>query len=98
MTGSRWHEYGIGVDEDVRQRQQRNLAALLDGYAPSTPQRRVLADAIGKQMTRRALDLEDMARTDPAFSLLATATTHEQHATTPSGGPTPASTYPHGPI
>jgi len=30
----------------------------------------VLADAIGKQMTTHASDLEDMARTDPAFARL----------------------------
>lgn len=71
MAGSRWHaEYGIGAAEDVRQRQQRNLAALLDGYGPSGRQRHVLADAIEKQMTSHAAALEDLAQTDPAFSRL----------------------------
>ena len=71
MAGSWWHaEYGIGANGDVRHRQQRNLAALLDGYGPSTRQRRVLAEAIRNQMASHALDLEDMARTDPAFSRL----------------------------
>jgi hypothetical protein len=71
MAGTRWHaEYGIGADEDVRQRQRDNLAALLDGYGPSTRQLEVLADAIEKQMTDHALTLEDMARTDPAFARL----------------------------
>ncbi len=71
MAGRRWHtEYGISADEEVSQRQERNLAALLDGYGPSKRQRRVLADAIGKQMTTHASDLENMARTDPAFARL----------------------------
>lgn len=69
MSGSRWHaEYGIGEEGDVLPRQQRNLAALLDGYGPSIAQRRALADAIEHQMARHASDLEDMARTDPAFA------------------------------
>jgi hypothetical protein len=71
MSGIRWHpEYGVGADEDVRQRQQRNLTALLDGYGPSNGQRQVLAEAIEEQMTSHALVLEDMARTDPAFARL----------------------------
>lgn len=71
MAGRRWHaEYGIGADEDVRRRQQRHLTALLDGYGPSKGQRRRLAEAIGQQMTRHGCDLEDMARTDPAFARL----------------------------
>jgi hypothetical protein len=71
MAGRWWHaEYGIGADEDVRQRQERNLVALLDGYGPSKRQRGVLAEAITKQMVSHASDLEDMARTDPAFARL----------------------------
>jgi thiamine kinase-like enzyme len=71
MAGSGWHpEYGLGADEDVHQHQQSNLAALLDGYRPSHRQRRILANAIATQMTSHASDLEDMARTDPAFSRL----------------------------
>jgi hypothetical protein len=71
MAGRWWHtEYGIGADEDVRQRQQSNLAALIDGYGPSKRQRGALAEAIAKQMHRHASDLEDMARTDPAFARL----------------------------
>lgn len=71
MAGSSWHaEYGVGDDEDVRRRQQRNLTALLDGYGPSQRQREQLADAIAKQMTGHASDLEDMARTDPSFTRL----------------------------
>lgn len=70
MVGNWWHaEYGI-ADEDPQRHQQRNLTALLDGYRPSTRQRRMLADAIFEQMTRHASDLEDMARTDPAFANL----------------------------
>ncbi len=71
MAGRRWHvEFGIRRDEDVRQRQVRNLAALLEGYGPSRRQRRMLADAIAEQMTTHAATLEDMARTDPAFARL----------------------------
>ena len=71
MAGRWWHvEYGIGTDEDVRQRQRRNLAALLDGYSPSTRQREMLAEAIAAQMGGHASDLLDMARTDPAFARL----------------------------
>lgn len=71
IAGSRWHaEYGIGAEEDAHQHQQTNLAALLDGYGPSQRQRRLLANAVATQMTSHAADLEDMARTDPAFSRL----------------------------
>jgi len=71
MAGRRWHaEYGISAEEDVRQRQESNLAALLDGYGPSERQRRGLAHAVETQMTTHASDLEDMARTDPAFARL----------------------------
>jgi hypothetical protein len=71
MAGRQWHaEYGIRADEGVRQRQQGHLFALLDGYGPSKRQRRLLADAIAEQMTSHASDLEDMARTDPAFARL----------------------------
>src|SRR4051794_30947680 len=35
MAGREWHaEYGVGDAEDVRDRQRRHLAALLDGYGP----------------------------------------------------------------
>lgn len=68
MAGSRWRgEFGIG-EEALHTHQQRNLAALLDGYEPSVRQRRMLKDAILEQMTRHASDLEDMARSDPAFA------------------------------
>lgn len=71
MAARWWHgQYGVRADEDVRHRQEANLAALLDGYGPSKRQRRVLADAIAKQMTTHASDLEDMSRTDPAFARL----------------------------
>ncbi len=71
MAGTRWHaEYGIAAEEDVRQHQRRNLAALLDGYRPSTVQRAIPADAIGEQMTSHADDLQEMATTDPAFEEL----------------------------
>jgi len=71
MAGTRWHdEYGVRADEDVEERQCRNLAALLDGYRPSNDQRRALADAIHDQMLRHASDLEDMAQDDPAFAVL----------------------------
>jgi hypothetical protein len=71
MTGSWWHaEYGVHADEDVRERQRADLAALLDGYGPSESQRGALADAVAHQMTSHASDLEDMARTDPAFARL----------------------------
>lgn len=71
MAGRRWHSaYGIRADEDVWQRQERNLAALLDGYGPSKRQRRLLADAITQEMTTHASTLEDMARTDPVFARL----------------------------
>ncbi|GAA4356399.1 phosphotransferase [Angustibacter luteus] len=71
MTGRRWHaEYGVGADEDVRRRQERNLAGLLDGYGPSKRQRRALADAIARQMSGHAADLDDMARSDPVFARL----------------------------
>ncbi len=69
IAGSWWHvEYGVAADEDVQQRQHSNLAALLDGFEPSTRQRGMLADAVRDQMTSHASDLEDMARTDPAFA------------------------------
>ena len=69
MAGDWWHvEYGVGAGEDVALRQRRNLAALVDGYGPSAHQRAVLADAIHHQMTQHAEDLEDLARTDPAFA------------------------------
>lgn len=71
MSGRSWHaEYGVGAYEDVRQRQERNLAALLDGYGPSKHQRSILAEAIANQMVSHARDLDDMARTDPAFARL----------------------------
>ncbi len=71
MAGSSWHaEYGLDGAEDVRCRQQRNLAALVDGYGPSASQRRALAEAIAAQMTSHAADLEDMASSDPAFARL----------------------------
>jgi hypothetical protein len=71
MAGRRWHaEYGIGDAEDVRRRQHQNLAALLEGYGPSEQQRSLLAAAIADQMLDHARELEDMARTDPAFARL----------------------------
>ena len=71
MAGDWWHaEYGIAADEDVQQHQRRNLAALLDGYGPSSRQRSLLGDAISEQMTSHASALDDMARTDPAFAAL----------------------------
>lgn len=71
MAGSSWHaEYGIAAEEDVHLHQQRNLGALLEGYRPSSPQRAMLGGAIADQMTSHASDLEDMARTDPAFAEL----------------------------
>jgi hypothetical protein len=70
MAGRSWHvEYGV-QDADVVTRQRRNLAALLDGYGPSAEQRLALTDAIAAQMTDHAADLEQMARTDPAFAQL----------------------------
>lgn len=66
----RYSAYGVGSEGNVHQRQERNLAALLDGYGPSKHQRSTLADAVGKQMLGHASDLEDMARTDPAFARL----------------------------
>lgn len=69
MAGTWWHaEFGILEDEDVLGHQRRNVAALLDGYGPSQRQREVLADAIYEQMAGHAVDLEDMAVTDPAFA------------------------------
>jgi thiamine kinase-like enzyme len=69
MAGTWWHaEFGVTEDEDVLGRQRRNVAALLDGYGPSQRQREVLADAIYAQMATHAVDLEDMAVTDPAFA------------------------------
>jgi len=66
-AGTWWHrEYAVAGDVGARQR--RHLQALLDGYRPSHAQRDRLADAIGGQMRRHADDLEDMARTDPAFA------------------------------
>ncbi len=71
MAGQRWHaEYGIRDDAEVHQRQERNLAALLDGYGATQAQRRALAAAVAEQMTSHASALEDMARTDPAFARL----------------------------
>jgi thiamine kinase-like enzyme len=71
MAGRQWHtEYGVSDDEDVGHRQERNLAALLDGYGPSKRQRRELATAITQQMVSHASDLEEMARTDSAFARL----------------------------
>jgi hypothetical protein len=70
MAGSSWHaEYGVG-DGDVRQVQQQNFAALLDGYGPTSQQRQMVLAAVLEQMTRHAADLEDMAQTDPAFARL----------------------------
>lgn len=71
MAGRCWHaEYGIGAEEDVLPRQERNLAALIDGYGPSKRQGGLLAEAITKQMLSHASDLEDMAQSDPAFARL----------------------------
>ncbi|WP_157371656.1 phosphotransferase [Angustibacter sp. Root456] len=71
MSGTWWHaEYGIDDTEEVEGRHQRNLAALLDGYGPSARQRLTLAAAVAAQMTGHAADLEEMARTDPAFARL----------------------------
>lgn len=79
MAGRLWHTaYGVGADEDVLSRQERNLAALLNGYGLSQHQRRPLAEAITKQMFSHASDLEDMAQTDPAFAGLV----HLGHART----------------
>ena len=70
MAGTRWHaEYAL-IDEDVRRHQEGNFAALLDGFGPSTRERQLLGGAIHEQMIRHASDLEDMARTDPAFTAL----------------------------
>lgn len=71
MTGSWWHRmYGIHDESEVLPRQRDNLAALLEGYAPSADQRARLAAEIHRQITEHAADLEDMARTDPAFAAL----------------------------
>ncbi|MGN6301049.1 MAG: phosphotransferase [Angustibacter sp.] len=71
MAGSWWHtEYGIEDEREVEPRRRRNLAALLDGYGPSAQQRLVLADAVATQMRSHAADLEELARTDPAFARL----------------------------
>lgn len=71
MAGRSWHEeYGVHAEEDVLRRQRANLAALLDGYGPSEQQRAALGSAVHHQMTSHAADLEDMARTDPAFAAL----------------------------
>lgn len=69
QTGTWWHaQQGTAPDDDVDQRQMANLAALIDGYGPSADQRTRLADAITHQMASHADDLEEMARTDPAFA------------------------------
>lgn len=69
MAGDRWHaEYGVEADEDIEERQRRNLAALLDGYGPSRSQRESLADAIHDQIVEHAYALEDMAENDAAFA------------------------------
>jgi aminoglycoside phosphotransferase (APT) family kinase protein len=71
MAGDWWHvEYGVEDAADVVTHQRRNLTALLDGYGPSAEQRLALTDAIAAQMTRHAADLEELARTDPAFARL----------------------------
>lgn len=71
MAGTWWHtEYGVGPDEDVAARQEQNLRALVEAYSPAAEQRARLADAIGHQMASHADDLDDMARTDPAFAAL----------------------------
>ena len=71
MAGRWWHaEYGVLDPDDARERQRRNLAALLDGYGPSARQLGALTDAVVAQMTSHASDLEDMARSDPAFARL----------------------------
>lgn len=69
MAGDWWHaEYGVAADDDVPERQRSNLTAVLDGYGPSGAQRAAFADAVHRQMLGHAADLEDMARTDPAFA------------------------------
>jgi hypothetical protein len=71
MAGCGWHaEYGVEPEEDPAKRRRDNLAALLDGFGPSADQRAALPDAIGRQMTSHADDLEDMARSDAAFAAL----------------------------
>jgi hypothetical protein len=71
FAGSWWHaEYGVGGDQDLSARRRANLAALLDGYDASAGQRARLADAIERQMTGHAADLEELALTDPAFAAL----------------------------
>ncbi|MGO1973471.1 MAG: phosphotransferase family protein [Propionibacteriaceae bacterium] len=67
-AGTWWHaEYGVSAAEATA-RQGRNLRALLEGYGPEAFPRERLAAAIADQMTKHAADLEDMARTDPAFA------------------------------
>lgn len=67
-AGTSWQaEYGVSATEATA-RQARNLRALLAGYGSDAfPQER-LARAIGDQMVKHAADLEEMARTDPAFA------------------------------
>lgn len=73
MSGTWWHrEFGAGnlTAQGVFTRQRTNLAALLDGYGASAADREQLVGLIGRTMLDHADDLEDMARTDPAFSAL----------------------------
>lgn len=71
MAGTWWHaEYGIEEGDDIEKRQRTNLAALVEGYTPTSDQRVRLAAAIGAQMTSHADDIDDLACTDPAFAAL----------------------------
>lgn len=71
MAGNGWHaEYGIAPGTDVAAHQRVNLTALVDAYAPTPEQRGRLADVIEAEMRSHAVDLEQMATTDPAFARL----------------------------
>lgn len=75
FTGRWWHaEYDIGPDDgadgDATVRQRTNLAAVIEGYDCTPGQRARLAGTIAGVMTTHADDLDEMARTDPAFQAL----------------------------
>lgn len=71
MAETWWHtEYGVGDARDLDPRRRDNLDALCEGFGLVDSRRGELGDEILRQVSRHADDLEDLARTDPAFARL----------------------------